>query len=125
MLDELLSKKMISTDVCNRVTTDLANTSKFKTYQEVQAYVENAKETASTLKESDSNLYLDFLSVMKHSSYFWDERGQNGASYVPRVPAVSARINIWKYLACDAVGALGGPASMAICSLCYGIAEWP
>lgn len=124
MTDELLSKRMISKELHTQVNKDIVNVSKLTGYVAVQAYVENAKSNTKTLPVSDHPKYLDFLSVMKHSAYFWDEAGFNGAALVPRTPAVSARFNPWKYLACDAVGALGGPASMAIASICYGIAEW-
>jgi hypothetical protein len=88
---------------------------------------------SKTLPVRDGQVYLDFLSVLKHSSMFWDPIGENGISLLSNNGGgvvdenghgIQAKaINWWKVAGCDAVGMFGGALSAGICSACAYIGE--
>jgi hypothetical protein len=141
MLDELISRKIISTELSTIVKTDLDNTCASTDFKTIGVYVSKAITLSNRLSSSDKIKYSNFLSTLKHSSYFWDANGGNGtvlipcfptynpSQYVKRGPAyndeVSAvKINWWKVLACDGVGALVGNAPGAAgASACSAIGQ--
>lgn len=132
MLEDLKSKSMISNSIYNYVKMDLDNTSKMGSYIEVQKYV-NAKRLneLKNLNQDDLTQYEGFLSVLKHSTFFWDEQGENGFKYFNldhpttlqkdsrgpngNIDITFLRINWWKVAGCDAVAGLltGGTATVA------------
>lgn len=139
MLNELLSKGDISNDLYALVKKDLDNTVNMENSTSIDSYVQQVKSELSNslLHSIDQSKYLEFLSTLKHSSYFWDVSGENGRQYLnisssPSKGGPSSqfymsndanfmKFNWWKVLGCDCVGAivsLGNPLGAAGASVC-------
>ena len=128
LLAQISKMGLISTTVHNIILSDIAKLTPFDDYIKVANFVEIAKSSSAlkVLNLDEKVLYLNFLSVLKHSSYFWDSKGKNGMYMAVIQPAATAsKFSLLKYWLCDAIGGLAGGAGAPIASACYYISEYP
>ncbi len=101
------------------INSNLLDFYKTDSYESVSNLVEKWKNNYSILPEKDIPNYINFISVLKFSSQFWDPKGENGIRLLNWVNDDSKPIvygyNWWKVAAHDANGAIwggvfGGPA---------------
>lgn len=136
MLNEVFSKKLISVDLYNIIKSDLNSISDFENSEDVVNFVERTRLKNQKLSSADFQVYLNFLSTLKHSSIFWEDAIENGTILMsdgtPIIPSTTntsstGKIDLppgwrWKYWASDGVGALcGGPLGALGASACYAI----
>ena len=128
LLEQISKKGLISTTLYNLVVTDLKTLKQLDSYSKVASFVENAKSSSAlkNLSKEDSLSYMNYLSVLKHSSYFWDVEGKNGMSIgVLYPPTAVSKFSLFKMWFCDAAGAFAGGAGAPISSFIYYVSEYP
>ena len=120
MLNDLLKQKLISNDLFELCSNNLSKVISSNNYKEVWSFVEIARFQKNNLSVEDKVKYLEFLSVMKYSSYFWDPTGLNGIKFLNKgnqfiLNQQSSKVNMWKVFACDCIGGIvaGGPIGYA------------
>lgn len=148
MLEELKNKKLISMALYSAMKSDLYSTMKFDSARDIDSFVENKKQSSRLLPIKEVKVYEAFLSIMKHSSEFWDPKNNNGVKYIlnpnlgdnstflekggPNVENFNInhkrsnlseltkmmKIDWWKVMACDTIAGFGGPGASAIASSC-------
>ena len=84
------------------------------------------------MSEGEEKIYLSYLSIAKHSSYFWDKNGENGTKYLPYAEVVEmnttskgpneniiikyemVKISWYKVFLCDAIADLASGLNPAV-----------
>lgn len=109
---QLFDAKLISLDLYNLMSMVEKKYEEVTNYKEAEILVNEMKAKIQSLKsDTDRVSFIQYLSTLKASSYFWDPIGLNGANMV-----TSNKI-CWKCVAnADAMGAIRGPLTATIVS---------
>lgn len=117
MLEELKTKGMISNELYQLILTDL---NYFKNNEKsITTYTLQRSNANINLSDKEKQAYLAFLSVAYNSYEFWVPEKGDGLKYMGAKAPQKPKINWWKVVGCDALGALGGGVTTVISSGCY------
>lgn len=83
LLDKFNKKRKLDSNLYHLVinTINMLSNPLYEDYNNVKNYVDIEKNKDRGLSIASEKMYLDFLSVLKHSSEFWAYNGENGKKY--------------------------------------------